>query len=179
MTQKTAIILLGAPGSGKGTQGELLEERTSYPRYVMSDLIKMTIKKRPKVLAGFDFASGALLGDLEIFKIFRTWFKSEDTIIIDGVPRTLDQAYWLYGFLTQHEYKIKVLFLSVDEKKLLERIKARGRIDDDPKIFKERLKIYDGVKEVILQVYKKNIVEVNGDQSIQDVQKEVNRKLRV
>lgn len=182
--EKLAIILLGAPGSGKGTQGELLEEKTGFKRYVMSSLIKEELTKKIKTWAReYDIESGLLLGDTDIFEVFREHFKSENKIILDGIPRTLDQAYWLYGFLEQHKYKIQVVFIDVDESKLLERIllraKKQGRKDDNPQTFKERLKLFDKVKKVILEVYNEEIIRVNGDQSIEKVAQEVNKKLNL
>lgn len=179
---KEAIILLGAPGSGKGTQGDLLEKRTGFRRYVMSSLIKEELKIKVKKWAKeYDVESGLLLGDLEIFELFRERFESEQKVILDGIPRTLDQAYWLFGYLKQHKYKIKVVFIDVDEEKLLDRIllraKKQGRKDDNPETFKERLEIYDGVKEVILKVYSEHIVNINGDQSIEKVADEIKEKL--
>lgn len=177
MDKKIAYILLGAPGSGKGTQGEILERKIGFKRYVMSSLIKAEIKKGKSSKCDwvhtYNVEDGTLLNDLNIFELFRKNFKLENGIILDGIPRTLDQSYWLYGFLKEQKYDIKVIFLNVDENKLLDRIliraKLSGRKDDTPEIFKERLKIYDAVKKVILEVYSEEIIEINGDQDINDV----------
>lgn len=177
MSRKIAYILLGAPGSGKGTQGEILEKKIGYRRYVMSSLIKEEIKlgkeSKCKWVQTYNVEDGTLLNDLNIFELFRNKFNFENGIILDGIPRTLDQSYWLYGFLKEHKYDIKVVFLNVDENKLLDRIllraKVSGRRDDTPEIFKERLKIYDAVKKTILEVYSEEIIEIDGDQSIDEV----------
>lgn len=184
MVKKEALILLGAPGSGKGTQGIFLERKTQYKTYIMSSLIKKELKIGKKSWAKkYDVESGLLLNDLNIFELFRENFSGEEGIILDGIPRTIDQAYWLYGFLTEHKYDIKVIFLNCNEKKLLDRILIRaqkeGRKDDSPEIFRDRLKIYDRVKEVILQVYSEQIIDINGDQSIEDVTEEINNKLNI
>ena len=176
--EKFAYILLGAPGSGKGTQGELLEKATGFKKYVMSDLIKQELKAKTKDWSkSYDVESGLLLGDLEIFELFRENFKSEKNIILDGIPRTLDQAYWLYGFLVQHRYSMKVIFLDVDETKLLKRIleraKIQGRKDDNEETFKERLQIYDNVKKVILEVYRRDILDIDGDRDIEVIHKDI------
>ncbi len=175
---KTAYILLGAPGSGKGTQGNLLEKNTGFKRYVISDLIKIELKKQVKEWSKiYDVESGFLLNDGDIFELFRENFNSEKNFILDGLPRTLDQAYWLYGFLSQHKYNIKVIFLNLNENKLLERILYRGKLlgrkDDNPLIFKERLKIFDTVKKLILEIYSGEIIEVNADREIEDVQNDI------
>lgn len=178
--KKLAVILVGAPGSGKGTQGELFEKNTKFKRYVMSSVIKKAIKSDKLILEKVN--SGILLSDLDIFAIFRKQFKFENEVILDGIPRTLDQAYWLYGFLKQHDYEIEVIYLNVDEKKLINRIllraKKEGRKDDNKIIFKHRLKEFDKAKEVILNVYSKNILEFDGDQSIEDIEKEICKKFK-
>jgi adenylate kinase len=172
---KLAIIIVGAPGSGKGTQGELLEKNTGYKRYVMSDLIRKSIKKGSEIYEKIN--SGILLSNSDTFEIFRKNFKKEDNIIIDGIPRTLDQAYWLYGFLVEQKYIIEVIYLEVDEKKLINRIIKRGRKDDNPKIFKHRLKEFDKARDIILDVYNDEIIKVNGDRKIEVIEKDILKRL--
>lgn len=207
--KKIAIIMLGAPGSGKGTQGKILEDKTGFKRYVMSDLIKKELRPGTE-LYDRTFKQGILVNDSDIFQIFREHFKSENDIILDGLPRTLDQAYWLYGFLKNHHYKIKLMFLDVNEQQLIQRVTSRyycpkchklynthipelmpqkegicdddgvaliQRDDDTVEVFKERLEIFNEVKEVILDVYRAEVMEVNGDLTIDEVSKEIIRKI--
>jgi adenylate kinase len=208
MVNKEALIIVGAPGSGKGTQGEILLEKTGFKGYVMSDLIKAELTPGSPLKEKMD--TGALIDDGDIFEIFNKHFGGEDKVLIDGIPRTLDQSYWLYGFLKKRGYEIKVLFLEVDEEKLLDRIIARRfcpvckrgynlitkkpkndsvcdvdgeqliqRTDDTKEVFTDRLKIYGEIKAAILEVFEGNIVRVNGDQSIEEVAKEVAQKLNL
>lgn len=209
MDKKIAIIMLGAPGSGKGTQGKLLEEKTGFKRYVMSDLIKKELTPGTELHKQV-FKEGILLNDSHVFEIFRKHFKSENDIILDGIPRTIDQAYWLYGFLKNHLYTIKLVFLNVDENLLVSRITSRfycpkchklynshipelmpktpgicnddkealiQRDDDTPEVFKERLEIFNTVKEIILNIYKAEELEVDGDLEINEVSKEIIRNI--
>lgn len=209
MNKKIAIIMLGAPGSGKGTQGKLLEEKTGFKRYVMSDLIKKELTPGTELHKQV-FKEGILLNDSHVFEIFRKHFKSENDIILDGIPRTIDQAYWLYGFLKNHLYTIKLVFLNVDENLLISRITSRfycpkchklynshiselmpktpgicdedkevliQRDDDTPEVFKERLEIFNTVKEIILNIYKAEELEVDGDLEINEVSKEIIRNI--
>ena len=204
---RIAIIMLGAPGSGKGTQGELLEKNTGFKRYVMSDLIKKELEPGTDIYNKV-FQEGILLNDTDIFDIFRKYFNGENEVIIDGIPRTLDQAYWLYGYLMNHNYEIELVFLNVDEDKLVTRITSRyycpkchtlyntlvkkpkeqgkcdldgeiliQREDDTKEVFTERIKTFDSVKEVILNVYKGEIIEVNGDQDIEKVSQDIMRNI--
>lgn len=207
--KKIAIIMLGAPGSGKGTQGKLLEEKTGFSRYVMSDLIKKELTEGTELHKQV-FKEGILLNDSHIFEIFRNYFKSEAEVILDGIPRTLDQAYWLYGLLKNHNYAIKLVFLNVEEKELISRVtsryycpkchklynyqieelkpKTQGMCDDDkyeliqreddtPDVFKDRLKTFNTVKEVILDVYKAEVIEIEGDENINNISKQIIKKI--
>ena len=174
--KKIAIILVGAPGSGKGTQGEILEKNTGFKRYVMSSLIREYLKEGSELYDKMN--NGILLDDLDVFKIFRSGFKLEDKVIIDGIPRSFDQAYWLYGFLNEHGYDVEVLYFKVDEEKLLERILKRGRADDNVEVFKNRLAIFDEARDVVLDVFRKEIVEVDGDRDIDSISKDVLVKLK-
>ena len=205
--KKVAVIMVGAPGSGKGTQGKLLEENTGFKRYVMSDLIKEELTPGTQLYEKV-FKQGILLGDADIFQIFRDKFNSEEQIIIDGIPRTLDQAYWLYGFLKRHQYKIKLVYLNVDEKQLVKRITSRyycpkchrayntiylppkqegvcdddgekliQREDDTKEVFSQRLETFDEVKDIILRVYEAEEISVNGDQEIQEVSQDILRQI--
>lgn len=200
--------MLGAPGSGKGTQGDILESKTKYKKYVMSDLIKKELKKDSLIQE--KIRKGILLEDQDIFRVFKKNFKGKKDIILDGVPRTEDQAYWLYGFLVKHDYDIKVVFLDVDEKRLVKRITARrycpkchsgynvltkrpkvegicdfdkGRLiqreDDTSKVFKSRLKTYDSVRDIILKVYNAEVIKVDGDLAIEDVSDDMFLKLNI
>ncbi len=205
--KKLAIIMLGAPGSGKGTQSEYLEKSTGFKRFVMSDLIKKELQPGTELHRQI-FKEGILLEDKQIFEIFRKHFDGTSNVIIDGLPRTLDQAYWLYGFLMNHHYEIELVFLNVDEEKLVQRITSRyycpechrgyntivlppkvaGHCDDDneeliqreddtKETFSERLQTFDEVKEVILDVYKGDVTEVNGDQEIEKVSQDLMRQI--
>lgn len=205
--KKLAIIMLGAPGSGKGTQSEYLEKNTGFKRFVMSDLIKKELQPGTELHRKI-FKEGVLLGDKDVFQIFRKYFKGKQNVIIDGLPRTLDQAYWLYGYLMNHQYEIQLVFLNVNEKKLVKRITSRyycpkchkgyntivlppktkglcddcnekliQRDDDTKETFSDRLKTFDKVKKVILNVYKGEVIEVNGDQEIEKVSQDLMREI--
>jgi adenylate kinase len=200
--------MVGAPGSGKGTQGEYLATHTGFKRYVMSDLIKK--KAKPGSEFKEKMLKGELLNNTDIFNIFRSEFKAEKQVILDGLPRDIDQAYWLYGFLIKHNYEIMLLYLEMDEKKLVKRITSRvycnkchtqynlitnkpkktgfcdndnekllQRPDDTAEIFKDRLKTFNEVKNIIMKVYKGELIKINGDQDIKIVSREMMKKILI
>ncbi len=175
----------------------------------MSDMIKKELQPGTELYEKL-FKQGELLSDNDVFSIFRNDFNAEDEVIIDGLPRTLDQAYWLYGFLMRGHYDIELIFLNLNEDNLIDRITSRfycsscltlyntmakkpkvdgvcdqcggkliQRDDDTAEVFTERLKVFNEVRDVILDVYHGDVIEVNGDQDITAVNREVMRKIIV
>ncbi|MFW6233649.1 MAG: adenylate kinase family protein [Nanoarchaeota archaeon] len=180
-SEKIALIVLGAPGSGKGTQGKFLEEKTGFKKYVMSDLIRTFVKEGSEI---FDkMKKGRLLNDLDIFQIFKKGFKFEEEVILDGIPRSVDQAYWFYGFFKIHGYNIKVIYLEVNEERLIDRIlkraKLENRIDDNKEVFINRMKEYNNAKNIVLDVFSDEIIKINGDGSIENISKDILNKLNL
>jgi adenylate kinase len=96
------IILLGAPGSGKGTQGDLLEKRTGFPRISTGDLLRLAVRRKtPLGLRAEAFmAQGLLVSDDVVEGLVRERIAEADCrggYILDGFPRTIPQAEALAG----------------------------------------------------------------------------------
>jgi len=122
------IILLGPPGSGKGTQGDLLSEHYGFPRISTGDLL------RAEVAAGTPLGleakkamdSGRLVDDDVVSGMVRQRIEREDCgrgYILDGYPRTISQAEYLEG-LNSDKQEV-VLDIKMDDEKLVERLSAR------------------------------------------------------
>ena len=183
---KIAFILLGAPGSGKGTQGELLSKNFNLKRYIMSDLLKKEIKENKEIKEKIE--KGELVSDDEVLEVFKKYFERDEKFLLDGIPRTYKQAKLLTESLEKENYKIIVLYLKVNEELLLERITNRyycpkchasynlkfkppkkdticdydgeklvQRKDDTEEVFKKRLKIFNKSNKEILKYYKERL----------------------
>ena len=93
-------------------------------------------------------------------------------IILDGFPRTINQAISLENKIKQLNVSIKaVINLDIPDQKILNRLAARGREDDKPELIKNRLKVYRNQTEPLLEFYsERSLLEtINGDQSETDV----------
>ncbi len=127
------LILLGAPGSGKGTQSQLLVERLNYKHISTGNLLRSEIEKKSdlglRVKEVMD--AGRLVSDELVEELLKANLKLEDdSYIFDGYPRNLDQAKTLTGILGHHDYT--ALFFKLDTEKLVERLKNR-RVTKDGK----------------------------------------------
>ena len=124
------VLLLGAPGVGKGTQAKRLMEEFSIPQISTGDLLREHRKNHTAlgVMADELMAKGQLVPDDLVNKMVAERFKQPDTehgYILDGFPRTLNQAEWLDGQLVAYMLPVVAVNIVVPEKQLLERITGR------------------------------------------------------
>jgi len=126
------IILLGAPGAGKGTQAKQIVERYGIPQISTGDLLRENVKlgtelgKKAKAVMD----SGKLVSDELVCDMVAERLSRPDCArgyILDGFPRTVAQAEWLDGFLAARGSKLplRVIKITVDYDKLLKRLTGR------------------------------------------------------
>jgi len=193
MSKKFLILMvLGPPGSGKGTQIELLSEKFGFFHLISSDVGKEYIKTHndSETLRQKERYDKGLLFDPEwMFKVVKE--KTEELlkdcngckgIIFDGSPRTLYEAKNLYKFLTERVAKenIEIIEIDVSEEELRKRIKKRGRDLDKEEIFNIRIKVYREETLPGLEYLRKKhgVIKINGEQSVENVHKEIMQKLK-
>lgn len=121
------LILLGAPGAGKGTQAEKLVERYKLNHLSTGDLLRAAVadgSELGKLAKGF-MNAGQLVPDDVILGIINDYLKehSNQGILFDGFPRTVAQAEGLDQILAGGD--VKTLSLSVDDKAVINRLSAR------------------------------------------------------
>jgi adenylate kinase len=125
------IILLGAPGAGKGTQAKVLEEHSGLVHVASGDLFRAALRQGTELgmLAKSYMDRGELVPDEVVIRMILERIGQTDCaggVIFDGFPRTRDQARALESELQQRERRIdQVLFLRVPEDVLLRRIAGR------------------------------------------------------
>jgi adenylate kinase len=135
------IILLGAPGSGKGTQSQRLVERHGIPQISTGDLLRAAVKNGTplglRAKAAMD--SGKLVDDEIVLGMIRERLAEEDAqrgFVLDGFPRTLVQAGALDTMLREMGKPLDtVVLLEVDNAELTKRISGRRSCQDCGKVF--------------------------------------------
>ena len=181
------FILFGPPGAGKGTQAKMLIDKFNIVQISTGDMLRDEVKSQSEL--GKSAKSIMDRGDLVSDKIIIAMIKKRiqmldcnNGFILDGFPRTLNQAIELEGLLEDLKIKIdNVIQIEVDENLLLERINKRAlenesiRNDDNSSILKKRIKVYKQDTMPVIDYYNnlKKLNTINGMQSIEKVSRDI------
>jgi adenylate kinase len=160
------LVLLGAPGSGKGTQAARLKEYLDVPHISTGDLLRAEVAAgSPLGLQAKEvMARGDLVSDEILLGMLKHRFSRDDTrggFILDGYPRNLAQAAALDQLLAElHQPFDAAVQLTVDNEQIIERLagraKAEGRADDSPESVRRRLDVYDRQTAPVIDFYRQH-----------------------
>ena len=138
------VIFFDPAGAGKSVQGNLLAARNDWRWLGAGQLLRDS--RDPELLA--EMSTGKLVNPEIVNKVMGEALDRADDrvqkVILDGFPRQLEQAKWLVEHSANHgNRKIDlVIVLEVPRSEVLRRLEIRGRLDDQPEVIDERLKIY-------------------------------------
>jgi adenylate kinase len=184
------LIILGAPGSGKGTQGALLSTRLGIPKISTGDLLRAAVKDGTALgtkAKGF-MEKGLLVPDDIIFGLIQEVLGSAEAargLIMDGFPRTQAQAEAVDKLLaTQQRQVDKVLLIDVPEEELVQRMVRRaeleGRSDDTPDTIRKRQAVYREQTAPLIAFYdRRNLVaRIDGKGTVDEIAERVHKATR-
>ena len=181
------ILILGAPGSGKGTQGQILAERLGLPKITTGDLIRMAMQDGTPfgLEARKYYDEGKLVPDSIILGMIKDELarpEAKDGAILDGFPRTAAQAELVDRTLGERGQRLNhILLLDVTEEELVRRLRARarveGRTDDSPEAVATRLQVYQRDTAPLIAHYaQRGIVHrVPGTGTVDEIAGEIKR----
>jgi len=181
------LILLGPPGSGKGTQAVRLAERHEIAHLSTGDMLRAAVAaKTPVGLKAAEIMErGDLVPDEVVIGVIADRIEEPDCakgFILDGFPRTVPQAEGLSKLLDDKKLQLDgVVELTVDEAALLARIEGRAkesggaRADDTPETVKRRLEVYRGQTAPVADYYRsKGLLDaVDGMKPIDEVSAQI------
>jgi adenylate kinase len=169
------IVIFGAPGSGKGTQSDLLIEKYGLGHISTGDVLRSEIKKGTELgkTAASYIDKGQLIPDALMVDILASVYDSFGTdhpgVIFDGFPRTIPQAEALKKMLEERGHRIAAMIeLDVPEEELMTRLIKRGqesgRSDDNAETIKKRLDVYHNQTSPLIEWYEKEGIRhhING-----------------
>ncbi|MDA9469259.1 adenylate kinase [Bradyrhizobium sp. CCBAU 53415] len=189
------IILLGPPGSGKGTQAQLLVQRYGIVQLSTGEMLRAAVAAGTPVglKAKEIMASGGLVPDEVVVGIISDRIDQPDAkngFILDGFPRTVPQAEALDELLKHKHLKLDaVIELRVNESALLSRVETRVaqmrergeevRLDDTPEVLTKRLASYRSQTEPLIHYYseRRKLSTIDGMMAIDEVTRAIHRQL--
>lgn len=151
------IILLGAPGSGKGTQAAFLIEKHGLTHLSTGDML------RAEIAAGSDLGkqakaimeNGQLVSDEIVIAMIAARL-SDKGALFDGFPRTIAQAEALDKLLAGRGSQIDaVIELQVGNEEIVQRMLVRGRSDDNEATIRQRLAVFEAQTKPLINYYQK------------------------
>jgi len=183
------VILFGPPGAGKGTQAKSLIEKFNIVQISTGEMLREAIISGTKLglTVKTIMDKGDYVSDEVIMSIIEDRIDKQDCkngFILDGFPRTLNQAKALDNLLEIKKMKIDhIIEINVEEKLLINRIEKRAaenkniRNDDNPNVLKNRIVIYNKDTLPVLNYYKElnRLKSVDGTQSIEKVSYDIQK----
>ena len=181
------VLLLGAPGSGKGTQGKRLAERLGIPKIATGDILRAAVTADSPLgrQAKRFMDAGNLVPDhliLDLIKAELATPAASQGAVLDGFPRTAAQAELVDRLLAERGHRLShVLLLDVDEDELVRRILGRaaleGRSDDTEEAIRTRLAVYQRDTAPLVAHYapRGNLHRVPGMGTVDEIAEEIRR----
>jgi len=175
-------LIFGPPGSGKGTQAAHVEREFNLSHLSTGDILRAEVARGTEIGKEAEriMRAGDLVPDDLIIRIVQGILRDPDVssdVLLDGFPRTLEQAKALDRMLAQEGHKVDfVIAFKVPEDVLIERLlhraKVEGRADDTREAITERMHEYRHLTEKVLEHYRQagvKVHEIDGLGTVEDV----------
>ncbi|MDP9141700.1 MAG: adenylate kinase [Pseudomonadota bacterium] len=185
------MVLLGAPGSGKGTQGEKLVAHFGIPKISTGDALRAAVAAGTELgrKAKATMDAGGLVDNAIVIGIVEERLAKPDAqkgCILDGFPRNTAQAEVLDQMLQRLGQPSinKAVHLAVDDEeiiaRLLDRAQKEGRADDKEDVIRNRIKIYNDETHPLLDYYQAQgkVVTVDGVGTMDEIFERIVRALK-
>ena len=180
------VIIFGPPGVGKGTQSLLIAEKLGLVHLSTGEILRDAVKKgtRLGLIAKENMDAGKLVSDEIMIGIIEEELAAgemrEKGFILDGFPRTLNQAVQLETIFEELEFgEVYIINLVVDEDEIIKRLLGRGRKDDSEDVIRHRLKVYAEqtapVKDYFSKKYK--VIDIHGVGDIEVINNDIIKAL--
>jgi adenylate kinase len=183
------LLLLGAPGAGKGTQAERLERTLGIPHISTGDMLRAAVAAGTEVgkRAQAAMDRGELVSDEIVIGVAEERLSQDDArggFVLDGFPRTDAQARALDAMLERMGVPLErcvALDVDTDElvRRLLKRAEIEGRSDDNEETIRNRMRVYRDQTAPLVAYYQERglLREVEAEGSIDEIEKRIEEAL--
>ncbi len=186
------IIFFGPPGAGKGTQAKIISNKYNIPHLSTGDILRSKIEEKDQLGLQVKqiIASGKLVSDDILNSIVSERLKNEkkNGFILDGYPRSSEQAQFLNNFLTNNSLKIDYIInielnFETLKKRIIKRSEEEGREDDNISVIQTRYSEYMKTTKQVTEYYSENKKEIfhqiNGQLEIDEITYKIEKILKI
>ena len=186
------LIFFGPPGAGKGTQSNLIAKYYNIPHLSTGEILRNKLLEKDELSKKIKdiMEKGELVSNKILNEIVSNRIDNQDCLkgfILDGYPRTMDQALFFNSTLESKNLSItKIIDINVDKNIIIKRIKSRSNIenrqDDKVKVIKTRISQYLHETKPLSDFYKNqnfsNYCVINGNQKIEKIKADIIKILK-
>lgn len=169
------LVLLGPPGAGKGTQAVILSEKLGVPHISTGDLFRANIGEGTPlgVEAKQYIDAGKLVPTDVTARMVKSRLQEQDAadgFLLDGFPRTVEQAEILKNLLAEKGDELDgVLNFQIAEDVVVERMLSRGRADDNEETIRTRLGVYRDETAPLIEHYGDKIITIEAEGEVEEI----------
>ena len=175
------LLIVGAPGSGKGTQAKRIGEAFGIPEISTGDIFRFHIKNETElglrvkaIVAAGDYVPDSLTNEIVAARLAEP--DAANGFLLDGYPRTIDQVHYLDALLEEKGQPLEgVIRLVADQEEIIERLSKRaveqGRADDTEEAIRHRQEVYTRETAPLVEVFRDRglLIDVDGLGDIDEV----------
>lgn len=184
-----AILILGAPGAGKGTQAKRIAKALQIPAISTGEIFRQNMKDRTELgqKAQSYMDAGEFVPDSVTNPMVEARLSAPDVAggyLLDGYPRTVEQAFYLRDALAASGRDLDLVLeiaVELDEvvERLLKRAEIEGRADDTEPVIRRRLEVYKDQTEPMVTYYadQDKLVQVDGVGTVDEVWERIRKVL--
>lgn len=186
------LVFFGPPGSGKGTQADLLANKLDIQHLSTGDILRKKLKNKDEQSLQLQkiLSTGNLVPDEHLNQIITEQILSKESangFILDGYPRTMGQADFLISLMNENNFSFDAIFnfnidFKIVEQRIIDRYDQEKRTDDNQLVIKTRINKYESetypVSEYFSKRFSSNYFTIDASLEILEIQKELIKILK-